>query len=373
MKLCNTSIKDLANLIKVQNLHVVFWGAGTLMQTWIPWIFEENEIIDAADYCVDSDSTKWGAQISWGGRSLTVCSPECLEKTDLHKTVLLVVSSYFAAIIDQLGKMELPKELPCYIVPVMYITHPVSCKPWQPNLDVRPQIPKLIHYCWFGRQPLSEHAKKCIESWHMHCPDYEIKEWNEDNYDISQNEYMQEAYASGCYGYVPDYARIDLLYRYGGFYFDVDVRLIQGLDDLRRLRGFTSFEEYPTINFGGGSGAVAGLEILRNILDFRRQFHFLDEYGRKNRRSCGFYESLPLVEKGLHLNGALQEIGGLTVFPSEYFHPKSTITGQINCTAQTRACHEFGWSWATGMRLAETMETHKQFKRILNRMEDNFL
>ena len=369
MKLCNTSIKALANVIKTQNLHVVFWGAGTLMQTWIPWAFRENGITDAALCCLDSNSTKWGTQISWGSRSLLVRSPEYLEKTDLHKTVILVVSSYFAAIIDQLGKMVLPKELPCYIAPVMHITHPISCKPWQPNLDARLQIPKLIHYCWFGRQPLSEHAKKCIETWHMHCPGYEIREWNEDNYDISQNEYMQEAYESGCYGYVPDYARIDLLYRYGGFYFDVDVRLIQGLDDLRRLRGFTSFEEYPTINFGGGSGAIAGLSILQEVLDFRKHIHFLDGHGHKNRTSCGFYESLPLIKRGLQLDGTLQEIDGMTIFPSGYFHPKSTITGQTNCTVQTIACHDFSWSWVSEARAQEQAETHCRFLEILKRME----
>ena len=40
-------------------------------------------------------------------------------------------------------------------------------------------IPKIIHYCWFGGNPLPESAKKCIASWRKSLPDYEIKDWDE--------------------------------------------------------------------------------------------------------------------------------------------------------------------------------------------------
>lgn len=369
MQLCNTSISDFAERVRSQSLRVIFFGGGTLMQTWIPAVFRQYGIVDRAVCCLDNAETKWGTELSWPMRPLPIRRPDDLRQMELGDTVLLIVSSYFASIIDQLDAMGLPETLTCCVAPVMHITHPEPSPVWQAEPDAAPRIPKIIHYCWFGREPLPEHAKECIATWREHCPGYEIREWNEDNYDIGQNDYMREAYEAGCYGYVPDYARLDLLYRYGGIYLDVDVRLQKGLDDLRTLTGFTSFEEYPMVNFGGGSGAVAGLPILKDLMTFRAQYHFLDAKGQQNRTSCGFYETTPLEQHGLHLDGTLQEVAGLMVFPSEYFHPKSTVTGEIHTTPQTRGIHDFGWSWISEARAKEQEATHRRFRDILKRME----
>ena len=102
---------------------------------------------------------------------------------------------------------------------------------------------------------------------------------------------------------------------------------------------------------------------------FRRKYHFLDAHGQQNRTSCGFYETTPLEQHGLHLDGTLQEVAGLTVFPSAYFHPKSTVTGEIHTTSQTRGIHDFGWSWISEARAKEQEATHRRFRDILKRME----
>ena len=69
-------------------------------------------------------------------------------------------------------------------------------------------IPKVIHYCWLGGNPKPESVQKCIASWRKYCPDYEIKEWNEINLDISMNAYTQQAYEAKAWGFVPDYLRL---------------------------------------------------------------------------------------------------------------------------------------------------------------------
>ena len=79
-------------------------------------------------------------------------------------------------------------------------------------------IPKIIHYCWFGGGPISPESRKCIESWKKYCPDYKIIEWNEQNFEISQNRYAQQAYEAKKYAFVSDYVRLAVLYRYGGIY-----------------------------------------------------------------------------------------------------------------------------------------------------------
>lgn len=93
-------------------------------------------------------------------------------------------------------------------------------------------IPKIIHYCWFGGNPLPKSAERCIASWRKFLPDYEIKEWNENNYDVHKIQYIQEAYEAKKYAFVSDYARFDILYQYGGIYFDTDVEVLKPLEDI---------------------------------------------------------------------------------------------------------------------------------------------
>ena len=111
-------------------------------------------------------------------------------------------------------------------------------------------IPKKIHYCWFGRNPLPEDAKKYIESWEKYCPDYEIKEWNEDNFNLDMYPYVREAYENRKFAFVSDVARLYALYNEGGFYMDTDVELIKPLDDFLKYDGVSGFESSTQIPTG---------------------------------------------------------------------------------------------------------------------------
>ena len=104
-------------------------------------------------------------------------------------------------------------------------------------------IPKIIHYCWFGRNPLPESAVKCINSWKKYFPDYEIKEWNEDNFEVNIIPYTREAYEAKKYAFVSDYARMWILYHHGGLYFDTDVEVVKPLDDIIRGGNFLGVEQ----------------------------------------------------------------------------------------------------------------------------------
>lgn len=97
-------------------------------------------------------------------------------------------------------------------------------------------IEKKIHYCWFGGKPLPKKAKKCIKSWKKYFPDYEIIEWNENNFDISFNKYAKDAYDNKKYAFFTDVARLYLIYNYGGIYFDVDVEVIKNMMMLFLMR-----------------------------------------------------------------------------------------------------------------------------------------
>ena len=116
-------------------------------------------------------------------------------------------------------------------------------------------IPKKIHYCWFGGNPLPELAIKCLESWKKYCPDYEIIEWNETNFNLDSCEYVREAYQAKKWAFVSDYARLKVVYDNGGIYLDTDVELIKSLDRLLKNKSFFGTETTGVVATGLGFGA----------------------------------------------------------------------------------------------------------------------
>lgn len=90
-------------------------------------------------------------------------------------------------------------------------------------------IPKKLHYCWVGGNPLPTSVKKCIASWKKYCPDYEIIEWNENNYDFTKNQYMKDAYEAKKWGFVPDYARVDIIYQHAVYIWILMFKLLRVL------------------------------------------------------------------------------------------------------------------------------------------------
>ena len=140
-------------------------------------------------------------------------------------------------------------------------------------------IPKVIHYCWFGKNPEPDDVKQCIASWHKYLPDYEIKRWDESNYDVHKNQYMSDAYKEKKWAFVSDYCRIDVIYQYGGIYLDTDVEVIKSFDPLLSEEMFCGFESRDplmfkkgaiieqSVNFGLGFGSVSGHKVLKQILE----------------------------------------------------------------------------------------------------------
>ena len=206
-------------------------------------------------------------------------------------------------------------------------------------------IPKIIHYCWFGNTPLPELALKCIDSWKKYFPDYEIKEWNDFNYDISKIRYVEEAYNSKKYAFVSDYARFDILYQYGGIYFDTDVEVIKPFDDILKNGGFMGFETPAGVAPGLGMGCKPNLNIIHKILEFYSTLHFLNADGSYNTRTVVEYVTEILKKNGLKTDNSIQTLDGLFIYPIDYFNPKSFHTGILNITKNTRSIHHFTSSW----------------------------
>ena len=213
-------------------------------------------------------------------------------------------------------------------------------------------IPKVIHYCWFGGNKLPKLAKRCIRSWQKYLPDYEIKEWNESNFDIHINQYVEEAYKAKRYAFVSDYARFWILYHYGGVYFDTDVELLKPIHRILNEGGFTGFEtSYKSENLYVNPGLGMAMEprhpFLKGMLDIYVGLHFINPDGTHNLKSIVMYTSEVLIEKGLRKTNEVQKIDGISIYPKEYFNPYNSKTKKFEITDKTHSVHYFAGTWFT--------------------------
>ena len=214
-------------------------------------------------------------------------------------------------------------------------------------------IPKVIHYCWFGRNSLPPLAIKCIESWKKYLPDYEIKEWNEDNFDVNIVPYTKEAYAAKKYAFVSDYARFWVLYRYGGLYFDTDVEVIKPLDDIIAKGPFMGCENEVgdkgatalAVAPGLGLGVNPGLGLYKEILDIYASLHFVSPDGNLNLKTVVEYTTEVLCKHGLRNVNDVQECAGVWIYPKKYFCPMDYETGKRTDTENTYTVHHYAASW----------------------------
>ena len=213
-------------------------------------------------------------------------------------------------------------------------------------------IPKVIHYCWFGGNPLPPLAVKCIESWRKYLPDYEIKEWNEDNFDVNIVPYTQEAYKAGKYAFVSDYARFYILYYHGGLYFDTDVEVIRPMEDIIERGAFMGCENEAqpgatasAVAPGLGLGCNPGLGLYAEILGLYSGLHFLRADGGLNLKTVVEYTTELLVSKGLKNINGIQRVADVWIYPKEYFCPMDYQTNVMKVTGNTRSIHHFAASW----------------------------
>ena len=215
-------------------------------------------------------------------------------------------------------------------------------------------IPKVIHYCWFGRNPLPPLAKRCIESWRKYCPDYEIKEWNEDNFDVNIIPYTAEAYKARKYAFVSDYARFWILYQYGGLYFDTDVEVIRDMGDFLAAGPFMGCENEAVpgatpknlgVNPGLGLGVNPGLGLFKEILDLYKDRHFILPDGSFNTETVVHITTGLLCKKGLKNISEIQQIDGVLIYPKDYLCPKDYHTKKLHITENTLCIHHFDGSW----------------------------
>lgn len=220
-------------------------------------------------------------------------------------------------------------------------------------------IPKIIHYCWFGGKPLPDMAKKCIKSWKVYFPDYEIKEWNETNFDVNCCLYVKEAYEEKKWAFVSDYARFWILYNYGGLYFDTDVEVVASLEDIISHGPYMGIEGSTQTDFRGkrrfvkkvnpglGIAAMSKMPIYAEILEEYEKRHFKQPDGMLDITTVVEYVTNILEKHGYHTSDGIIIVEGISIYPFDFFCPLDYTTGKINKTQNTRTIHWYSSTWFT--------------------------
>ena len=219
-------------------------------------------------------------------------------------------------------------------------------------------IPKIIHYCWFGGKPKPELAQKCLKSWKKHCPDYEILEWNEDNFDVSTAPlYVRQAYEQKRWAFVSDYVRLRALTEMGGVYMDTDVEVIRSLDPFLRHKAFAGFE-HPERVQTGLLACEKGFPLFRDFMAYYDTASFLREDGTPNVTTNVAILTRLCLERGMVCNDSFQVVDDLAIYPREVFCPVDFDTKKLKKTRKTVVIHWFSGSWHTEEEL-EAMRLEK--------------
>ena len=230
-------------------------------------------------------------------------------------------------------------------------------------------IPKIIHYCWFGDNEIPERAKKCIASWKTYCPDYEIKEWNDDNFPLENcPKYVLDARAAKKYAFVTDYVRLKVLYDNGGFYMDTDVELLRPLDIFQDDRAVIGFENDNFVNSGQMLAAEAGHPILHEMMECYSNVDFYQPDGSMFLLGCPRVNTQALEAHGLTKNGQEQIVADVHIYPADWFNPLDSATGLLKKTENTVSIHWYSMSWISPAKQIR-VKILRQIRKFLTKIK----
>ncbi len=346
VSLKNCKWSELENRIKDKNVYC--FGSGNLLQ----WLDKEICGYSCIDYIrgvIDNDDRKDGTEVQVGNAVLLVMNFDNFLKKYDKDTIVIITSSYYFEMLEQLDNEVLLDGMECYIE---IFLEEKKIRPKE-MLSGMMKIPKKIHYCWFGTNPIPEEYENYIATWKKYCPDYEIVRWDESNYDYKKHTYMSQAYEAGKYAFVSDYARLDVIYNNGGIYLDTDVEVIKKLDNLLNCEMFCGFEQGNVINTGLGFGAVKGFEVLKKMRDMYDDIAFVKEDGSLNLTACPYYQTEIMKELGFLQDGTHQIINEIQVLPRTCLAPLDYYGVYENFSEYTYTIHHYSASWMKEKRNRE--------------------
>ncbi|WP_022768842.1 glycosyltransferase family 32 protein [Butyrivibrio sp. NC2007] len=276
---------------------------------------------------------------------------EKLAQMDRDKTVILIAVTGYEEILGQLKadeRLSVFEAVPAIYLESLYadmLLLSVNKPPLNYRKKDKPVIPKLIHAIWFSGDPMPELYLRCLQSWKKYAPDYEIKIWNMETYKPDGCLFFEQAIEHKNWAFASDYARADLLYRYGGIYMDLDVEMLRPVDDLLYNDAYMSFESLDRIECGSGMGSRPGHPIIKEICESYEKRPYLKEDGTWDNSTCPVRYTQVIEKHGLKKDGGFQFVEDITVYPFEVLTGKSFDTGIIYSSDLSYTVHHHNGSW----------------------------
>lgn len=205
-------------------------------------------------------------------------------------------------------------------------------------------IPKKIHYCWFGNNPMPKLLKKCLKTWKKKCPDYEIIKWDESNFDINCSKFVKDAYDNKAWAFVSDVARLMIIYENGGIYLDTDVELYKSLDSLLDCDAFFGFQQADNqINTGLCFGAKKNSKIIKKMINKYDDIDF--NLSKKSEFICPILNSKVIFDNGFTVSNKIQNINNVVVYPAKYFDPIAPGNSKNLLSPESFSIHHYSATW----------------------------
>lgn len=342
------------------------FGCG-LQGTRIINIMENWEYPEKIAAFTDNNKKRIGARMSNGVLSYPIISVNEFVNSVSADDVIIICSADVVSISEQLNQYDCLKSVVCFNLGELGLQQLiVSDYEKVVQESETPVIPKMIHYFW-GGNTMPDLMKRNVEHWHELCPDYEIKEWNDHNYDISKNRYMQQAYEAGKWGFVPDYARLDIIYQYGGIYLDTDVSMVKRPDELLYQKCFAIKDASFFLNAGAGFGAVAGMNIIKELRDYYDTVDFIFSDGSINRQPAQYHTYQVMRKYKYQVNDQFQQIEGMNIYPM-IMAGTNAYTMQMRITEHTFFLHYGTATWLDskyGQEKKRLYENNKDCPEVL--------
>lgn len=331
---------------------VFCFGGGQGLRTFA-FVLRRMGLLSRVEAVVDNDASSWGKRVEVEGATIPVISPAELCRR-IHGQAIIISCKAEAAIRAQLASYPETAGTPVgyyrEIVDDWYVSQAEQMTfPHGLRSTKEPLIPRVIHYCWFGGAPIPKEFQRYIDGWHRMCPEYEIRRWDESNYDVTKHPYMKAAYEAGKWGFVPDYARLDIVYEHGGFYFDTDVELVRNLDELRYNKGVMAMDPSHRVSLGLGFGAMPHHPMLKALRDDYDACQFVDFHTRAERKTKAIKVGPDLQTMVFERYGFVRDCFRMQDIQDVRIYPIPVLCGQIGdrriVTEHTYAVHHYAGTW----------------------------
>lgn len=361
----NISIDEFIKYINHEDIYI--YGVGDFYRRLSQKVIYQDIHRRVVGYI---DNGRRGEVINVLGREYVIYGVDFL-KSVKRGVVLLCGTTYLDEMYEQLISQNLPDEIECFIMPLIWLVSDGKDNPEilstlnQRNSSksiVGNKIEKKIHCFWFSGEKKPLKYQSCIDSWQRVCPDYEIIEWNADSYDCCKNLFIKQAYEKKKWAFISDYARLDVIYHYGGIYLDMDVQLLQDFTPLLQFDAFFNFGMRHMIELGSGFGSVRYNMFIGSLLKLYENEEFLDWNGipQMTKYVQPVWINDSFDKAGFKLNGDMQLVNNMLLLPRRFYTPKDDffLYNYLQCD-ETRGIHHFNSEWQPNEYLNQRKEATK--------------